>query len=176
LRDYETVISIEPSFAAFFRPLDTAWLRPPSIAPRYSEAAQELRDLLPSVSLDTLARMCGVSDTGYRNWLRGKGIREKQLRRLLANRALVRALALQRGPAAANDWMQRPHPELDAQSPIDVISADRLEDVLPLALQWTSPPQRPSIIPSVEETGEGLDAHEAAAERQLTPIEVYTVY
>src|SRR6476660_5535470 len=64
LHDSATLISVERPLAAFFRPLDAVYLRQPRIASRYSDAAEELRQLLPSVGLHTLAKMCGVSDTG----------------------------------------------------------------------------------------------------------------
>lgn len=174
LHDDDTVISIGRPLASFFEPLDVVCLRRPRLPNRYSAAAEELRQLLPGVGLDTLAKMCGVSDTGYRNWLRGKGIREKQLRRLLAIRSLVRALVIQRGQTAASEWMQKPHPQLSGQSPTEAICDGHLDDVLALALNWKTP-QRRSIIPQVE-SGDDLDAHEAAAEQQLAPVEVYSVF
>src|SRR5665647_2867313 len=67
LHENDTVISKESPQFGLFKALDTAMLRRQRLPRRYGNAAQELRELLPGVGLDTLAKMCGVSDTGYRN-------------------------------------------------------------------------------------------------------------
>jgi len=175
LPDNNTVITIERPLAKFFNPLDLVCLRSPRLPSRYRNAAHELRELLPTLSFETIAKMCGVSDTGFRNWLRGKGIREKQLRRLLANRSLVRALVVQRGLASANDWLQKPHPQLDGKPPVEVICDGHIEAVLPLALSWTTPTRR-AIIPFIEDADDDAESGESVTDQQLAPIEVYTAF
>lgn len=173
LGDNETGISSERQ-VALIAAFPTARIRLPRIPARYTNAADELRRLLPGIGLDTLAEMCGVSDTGYRNWFKGKGIRERSNRRLLEVRALVKALVLQRGTESALTWLQKTHPDLTT-APIDAICAGRLNDVTALAIRRQAAP-RQEILPAVESgSDELIDAHTTAMEQEPVALEVYEI-
>lgn len=143
---------------------------------RYASAAHELTDLLePEIKIPTIARMCGVTDRAFRNWLEGGGIRQKQNRRLMVVRALVKALVLQMGRDRALQWIQLPNPALAMTSPLDTIKAGDADRVFELAI--TSRPRRnrhSSLLPYVEADQADPTAQSVMAERnQLPTPEIY---
>ncbi len=161
-------------FAELLAGFCPAVIRPTRDGARYSNAAAELKDLLaPELTVTSVAAMCGVSERGFYNWLDGKGIRESRSRRLLEVRALVRAQTLQMGRDNTIAWLQRPHPDLDFESPLDVIKRGEMRRVLPLAIQTRAPRRPLSIIPFGEDVDEQIDTTEILAEQGRLNPEVY---
>lgn len=154
----------------------TAALRPTRVGKRYANAALELRDMLhPELSIQTLGEMCGVSDRGFRDWLRGAGVREKRSRRLMTNRAIVKALVLRMGRDGAIQWLQLPHGQLGGSTPVDALKHEKTERVLELAMAQVRRSPRPhSIIPAVEDADTDPSIEKMLAARgQLDDVEIY---
>jgi hypothetical protein len=150
-------------------------LREGEFGRRYKSAAAELVELLgPTIPISTIARMCGVSDRGFRNWLEGGGIREKSSRRLMTVRALVRAAFLQMGRERALRWLEVPNPSLEMTTPIEAIEAGDLDHVFEMTLARQTPRRRKSILPEVDDLNDELSAQEDLAARgEVTVTEIY---
>jgi hypothetical protein len=151
-----------------------ALIRTTDVGRRYMNAAAELKSLLaPALTIASIASLCGVSERGFYNWLDGGGIRERRSRRLLEVRSLARALTLRLGRDGATTWLQRPHPDLGFEAPMEVIQRDDIKRVLPLVVGTRRTAQPHSLIPIVEDVSNEIDATEVLNEQGRLDPEVY---
>jgi uncharacterized protein (DUF2384 family) len=152
----------------------TSALRPTRIGRRYASAAEELKTMLhPEMSITSIAEMCGVSDRGFRDWLKGAGVREKRSRRLMTVRAVVKALLVTHGRDRAIQWLQLPHHNLGGQTPAETLKQGQDQRVLELAVTSARGRRSHSIVPANENPEHELSGEEILAARgQLESVEI----
>lgn len=110
-------------------------------------SATELLELL-EMSVPEVARLVGVTERGYRNWLSGARIRLANEKRLLWMKQLARLVQSGVGAGKVREWFMTP--AIGSDSPYDLICSGRLSEVARLVAAEF---ERPVVRKPLDESG-----------------------